>query len=82
LGFEIMGVFSDVTAQKQAEEKLLGCRHHKDEFGYKLLAHELRNPLAPITMAASILQVGRASRKSKTRKGNEAHMVVRQVEAT
>ena len=49
-----VGVFSDATAQKQAEEKLREGDRRKDEF-LAMLAHELRNPLAPITMAAGIL---------------------------
>ena len=49
-----VGVFSDATARKQAEEKLLEGDRRKDEF-LAMLAHELRNPLAPITMAAGIL---------------------------
>ena len=49
-----VGVFSDATAQKQAVEKLREVDRRKDEF-LAMLAHELRNPLAPITMAARIL---------------------------
>ena len=49
-----VGVLSDATARKQAEEKLLEVDRRKDEF-LAMLAHELRNPLAPITMAAGIL---------------------------
>ena len=49
-----VGVFSDSTARKQAEEKLREVDRRKDEF-LAMLAHELRNPLAPITMAAGIL---------------------------
>ena len=48
-----VGVFSDVTAQRQTEEKLREGDRRKDEF-LAMLAHELRNPLAPITMAARI----------------------------
>lgn len=49
-----VGVFSDATAQRQAEDKLRDGDRRKDEF-LAMLAHELRNPLAPITMAAGIL---------------------------
>ena len=49
-----VGVFSDATARKQTEEKLREADRRKDEF-LAMLAHELRNPLAPITMAARIL---------------------------
>jgi CheY-like chemotaxis protein/two-component sensor histidine kinase len=69
-----VGVFSDVTAQKQAEEKLRNVDRRKDEF-LAMLAHELRNPLAPITMAASILS--RPGVSQKTLREMSA-MVVRQ----
>ena len=49
-----VGVISDATARKQDEEKLREADRRKDEF-LAMLAHELRNPLAPITMAARIL---------------------------
>ena len=49
-----VGVFSDATERKQTEEKLLEGDRRKDKF-LAMLAHELRNPLAPITMAAGIL---------------------------
>ncbi len=49
-----VGVFSDVTSQRHAEAKLQEVDRRKDEF-LAMLAHELRNPLAPITMAAGIL---------------------------
>ena len=49
-----VGVFSDATAQRQADERLREGDRRKDEF-LAMLAHELRNPLAPITMAAKIL---------------------------
>ena len=54
--------FYDVTERKQAEEQLreyaaqLGTTsQRKDEF-LAMLAHELRNPLAPITHAVHLLQ--------------------------
>ena len=49
-----VGVFSDATARKLSEDKLREADRRKDEF-LAMLAHELRNPLAPITMAARIL---------------------------
>lgn len=49
-----VGVFSDETDRKLDEEKLREADRRKDEF-LAMLAHELRNPLAPITMAARIL---------------------------
>lgn len=46
--------FQDITARKQAEQALLDADRRKDEF-LAMLAHELRNPLAPIRNAAFIL---------------------------
>jgi PAS domain S-box-containing protein len=45
----------DVTARKQAEQVLQDSNRKKDEF-LATLAHELRNPLAPIRTSLSILQ--------------------------
>jgi PAS domain S-box-containing protein len=52
-------LFSDITQRKQAEHALREADRQKDEF-LAMLAHELRNPLAPIRMSAGILR-GRAS---------------------
>ena len=46
----------DVTERKRAEEKLREADRRKDEF-LAMLAHELRNPLAPIGAAAQLLQL-------------------------
>ncbi len=61
----ILLAFEDVTESRSAERRL---RHlagelqqadrHKDEF-LAMLAHELRNPLAPIRNSIAILQAGR-----------------------
>ena len=45
----------DITARKHAEEALRQADRNKDEF-LALLAHELRNPLAPIANAVQILE--------------------------
>jgi PAS domain S-box-containing protein len=50
----ILGSVKDVTARKQAEEALREADRRKDEF-LVMLAHELRNPLAPIMNVAHIL---------------------------
>jgi PAS domain S-box-containing protein len=55
---EWFGVASDITERKLAEEKLKESDRRKDEF-LAMLAHELRNPLAPIGTAAELLQTGR-----------------------
>jgi signal transduction histidine kinase/ActR/RegA family two-component response regulator len=49
----------DITERKRAEEALLEANRRKDEF-LALLAHELRNPLAPLVNAAEILRRGPA----------------------
>jgi PAS domain S-box-containing protein len=51
-----LGVFfRDVTSRKDAETSLQDADRRKDEF-LAMLAHELRNPLAPIGAAAELLQ--------------------------
>jgi PAS domain S-box-containing protein len=47
----------DVTERKHAEEALRRADRRKDEF-LAMLAHELRNPLAPISSAADMLRLG------------------------
>jgi PAS domain S-box-containing protein len=50
----MLGVSLDITERKQAEEELRDADRKKDEF-LATLAHELRNPLAPIRNAVQIL---------------------------
>jgi PAS domain S-box-containing protein len=50
--------FLDISERKQAEDKLRAADQRKDEF-LAMLAHELRNPLAPISAAADLLRIGR-----------------------
>jgi two-component system CheB/CheR fusion protein len=45
----------DITRRKQAEESLRRADRQKDEF-LAMLAHELRNPLAPLRNALGIMQ--------------------------
>jgi signal transduction histidine kinase/CheY-like chemotaxis protein len=52
---EWIGAASDITERKTNEEKLRESDRRKDEF-LAMLAHELRNPLAPIGAAAELLQ--------------------------
>lgn len=51
-----MGTCTDIHDQKLAEESLKTENRRKDEF-LAMLAHELRNPLAPIGTAAEILKI-------------------------
>jgi PAS domain S-box-containing protein len=46
----------DITERKQAEEALRESNRRKDEF-LATLAHELRNPLAPLRNAVAVLQM-------------------------
>jgi PAS domain S-box-containing protein len=48
--------FNDITERMRAERALSEAARRKDEF-LATLAHELRNPLAPIRSAVSILQL-------------------------
>lgn len=53
--YEWIGAASDITSRKEMETALLDLIRHKDDF-LAMLAHELRNPLAPINSAAQLLQ--------------------------
>jgi PAS domain S-box-containing protein len=73
----VSGIFvegSDVTARKQVEDELRAANRQKDQF-LAMLAHELRNPLAPIMTAAQLLKVGRLDPKSVD---NASEIIVRQ----
>ena len=48
-------VFRDIAERRRAEEALRTADRRKDEF-LAVLSHELRNPLAPIRMAITMLQ--------------------------
>lgn len=52
----LVGLSQDVTKRKQAEQALQEADRNKDEF-LAMLAHELRNPLAPIRNAVQILRL-------------------------
>jgi len=51
-------VSRDITGRKRAEQQLLEADRRKDEF-LAMLAHELRNPLAPIYNAVSIMAIAK-----------------------
>jgi PAS domain S-box-containing protein len=50
--------FRDITERMTAQQQLQTADRRKDEF-LAMLAHELRNPLAPIGAAAQLLQIAR-----------------------
>jgi PAS domain S-box-containing protein len=66
----VAGTTRDVTERKQAEEALREADRRKDEF-IALLAHELRNPLAPIRNG---LEVIRLSNDRAVRERSQAMM--------
>jgi PAS domain S-box-containing protein len=62
----MVGINVDITEQKRAEEALREVDRRKDEF-LAMLAHELRNPLAPIRYVAHILAHDNTDRQSVRR---------------
>ena len=52
---EWVGALTDITDKKKAERDMLEANQRKDEF-LAMLAHELRNPLAPIRNAVEIIR--------------------------
>jgi PAS domain S-box-containing protein len=71
----MIGIVQDITARKQAEQALREMDRRKDEF-LATLAHELRNPLAPIRHAAQIARIPTATEAQK-RWSND--VIIRQV---
>lgn len=68
----VAGTTRDVTDRKKIEDALRDANKRKDEF-LAMLAHELRNPLAPIAAAAEILQID----QSNTQRVKQAAQVVK-----
>jgi PAS domain S-box-containing protein len=71
----LRGVTVDVSERYQAEFELRESNRKKDEF-LAMLAHELRNPLAPISTAAEMLRLTNAV-DPRTKKASE--VISRQV---
>ncbi len=72
-----MGTVTDMHDQKLAAEELKAANARKDEF-LAMLAHELRNPLAPISTAAGLLKGVYASDPGAVRRTSE--IIARQVD--
>ena len=53
--YKLSGIATDITERKQVEEERRVADRRKDEF-IAILAHELRNPLAPIRNVVNLLQ--------------------------
>lgn len=64
-----VNVLVDITEHKRAEQALRDADRRKDEF-LAMLAHELRNPLAPIRNAAEILRLAGATEPKLQWAGN------------
>jgi two-component system CheB/CheR fusion protein len=58
------GIHLDISRLKRSEEALREADRRKDEF-LATLAHELRNPLAPIRNAAQLLEVPAANERQR-----------------
>lgn len=73
-GFGI--IVEDITERKLAEKALYEADHRKDEF-LAMLAHELRNPLAPISNAVQMMKL---SSLDQAQLGRCRDLIERQVE--
>ena len=71
----MVGATISIDAYKNAEAALRESDRRKDEF-LAMLAHELRNPLAPISTAAALLQAA-AGDEGRVRRASE--IIARQV---
>src|SRR3990167_3291464 len=75
----VSGIFvqgNDVTERKGAEDELVAASQRKDEF-LAMLAHELRNPLAPISSAAQLLKMPNPDAGTVRMAGEVIHRQVR-----
>lgn len=68
-------VFRDITESKLIEQELREADRRKDEF-LAMLAHELRNPLAPISAGSELLQLVKLD---ETRVRQTSEIIGRQV---
>jgi signal transduction histidine kinase len=69
-------LYRNIDERKQSHERLHASDRRKDEF-LAMLAHELRNPLAPISAAAHLLKVGKVD-EARARQSGE--IISRQVQ--
>ena len=59
-GLRVAVVFKDISERRRAAEALHDSDRHKSEF-LAMLAHELRNPLAPIRASLDVMRLARPS---------------------
>jgi PAS domain S-box-containing protein len=71
----MLGSLTDVTERRQLIEALRQADRRKDEF-LAMLAHELRNPLAPIKTASEVLRLSGAEPR---RVADASEIIARQV---
>jgi PAS domain S-box-containing protein len=76
----MVGIVSDITKRKLVEEELKRTDLRKNEF-LAMLAHELRNPLAPIGSAASLLRTAQLDQAGMARTGEIISRQVRHMAA-
>ncbi|MET0985495.1 MAG: ATP-binding protein [Steroidobacteraceae bacterium] len=80
---EWFGMASDITARKELEASLRDADRRKDEF-LATLAHELRNPLAPIRNSVQLLRAAEVPdlqvRKARDIIERQVHHMVRLVD--
>jgi PAS domain S-box-containing protein len=78
-----IGSVIDITERKQAEQALQDADRRKDEF-LATLAHELRNPLAPIRSGLELMKLAgndhQATERARTIMERQLHQMVRLVD--
>jgi signal transduction histidine kinase len=62
---EWFGAARDITGRREREDALRQADWHKDQF-IAMLAHELRNPLAPMTNALELLRKAQANERLRS----------------
>jgi signal transduction histidine kinase/CheY-like chemotaxis protein len=77
--YRLVGVASDITSRKRAEEALGEADRRKDEF-IATLSHELRNPLAPLVNSLQLLRLasreeGASAQVRETMERQVTHLV-------
>jgi PAS domain S-box-containing protein len=81
--YRMAGIADDVTEKRRAQEALQEADRRKDEF-LAMLAHELRNPLAPIRNALEILKMpgvdSATVERSREMMGRQVQQLVRLVD--